>query len=86
VFFAIAGISGQVAYRICAIRELFEETGILLARRKDDVNNSSGSDYSSVYTLSDDEIQAWQKKVHENSYNFIAMCKLVLSYSILLLI
>ena len=51
-----------LAYRIGAIRETFEETGILLAKRKD----GSGE----LVDLSTDDRDAARKKIHGNQVKF----------------
>lgn len=73
----------EIAYRICAIRELFEETGILLARKKEEVVDfpvnglSPGTVSPVVMSLSDATLSQWRERVHDNAYNFITMCRLV---------
>lgn len=51
------------AYRIGAIRECFEETGILLAKRKD----GSGE----LVSLEAEERDAARKKIHSNQTKFM---------------
>ena len=74
----------EIAYRICAIRELFEETGILLARKKEEVVDfpvhglSPGTVSPVVMSLSDATLTQWRERVHDNAYNFITMCRLVM--------
>ena len=74
----------EIAYRICAIRELFEETGILLARKKEEVVDfpvhglSPGTVSPVVMSLSDTTLSQWRERVHDNAYNFITMCRLVM--------
>ncbi|KAH3774262.1 acyl-coenzyme A diphosphatase NUDT19-like [Dreissena polymorpha] len=71
-------IPSELAFRICAIRETFEESGILLAR---DVNRTKNepqimqpvSGRSSV--LSDSVLKSWREKVDADSSQFIVMCK-----------
>ena len=56
----------EIAFRINAIRETFEETGVMLA-----VNDSS----SSSFILADLELSQWRSRVHDNPSDFITMCK-----------
>ena len=70
-------IPAEVAYRICAIRELFEETGVLLAYKKSNLNHGSATAYGSMLTLHDDIACKWRKIVHDNALNFIEMCRYV---------
>lgn len=51
-----------LAYRMAAVRECFEETGILLARRKDDD--------SRLVSLDVADRDAARKKIHGNKINF----------------
>ena len=60
-------IIGELAFRICAIREAFEETGILLARP---VNASSQScHYQSLQST----IDQWRDKVCTDANNFLQL-------------
>ena len=56
----------EVAFRINAIRETFEETGVMLA-----VNDNS----SSSFILEDLDLSDWRSRVHDNPSDFIMMCK-----------
>lgn len=80
-------IPGDVAFRICAVRETFEESGVLLAVpkheesgirvRTDDARD--GDPQLSLTTLSGlwdrDVLSKWRSLVIGNSANFIKMCK-----------
>jgi len=63
--------------RICAIRETFEESGVLLVRKSSDVANASFSKPISgtVSTLSQSVIQSWRERVDKNAGEFVKMCK-----------
>lgn len=71
----------EVAFRICAIRELFEETGVLLARKNKDLTSAStvgppGSVPPAVMPISPDaSLNQWRERVHDNAFNFITMCR-----------
>lgn len=73
-------IHSELAFRICAIRETFEESGILIARDLNNVRNQqiTGIDHpisgkSSV--LSDTILKPWRERVDNDASQFIAMCK-----------
>lgn len=72
-------IPGEVAFRICAIREFFEEAGILLARNRDSVVSVEdvvpGTCSPSLKDLSQVEMREWREKVHSNAHDFITMCR-----------
>ncbi|KAJ8248980.1 hypothetical protein GJAV_G00229850 [Gymnothorax javanicus] len=80
-------VSSSVALRICAVRETFEESGILLAVPKNSLNNitdivSHGKDKyidTSLTGLNDTwdklELSRWRSLVIENASNFIRMCR-----------
>jgi nucleoside diphosphate-linked moiety X motif protein 19 len=78
-------IPAEVAFRICAIRETFEESGILLAIptevSKDQVNSilhvkkSSAVVKPSVVFKEDSTIlNEWRKRVNEDPDEFLTMC------------
>jgi len=56
----------DLAFRICAIRETFEEIGILLVR---DGNGSK------KHPLSAEELSTWRRFVHKNAQNFRDLCQ-----------
>ena len=76
----------DVAFRICAIRETFEESGILLAVSKSQVENLAASalpdlesgcnqlEDSSICSVDQGIIDVWRKKVQDSSTEFIRMC------------
>lgn len=72
-------IAGEVAFRICAIREFFEEAGILLARDRDKmasvVDVVPGTCSPALKELSQAEMREWREKVHNNAHEFITMCR-----------
>ena len=59
-------IPSEVAFRICAIRETFEESGILLLKNLSSKHQSR---------LSFDEVQIWREKVYADASNFLNMCR-----------
>ena len=72
-------LAGEVAFRICAIREFFEEAGILLARRRSEVksviHNLPGSFPPSVAKLPQAVLEEWRAKVHADASEFVTMCR-----------
>ena len=63
-------IIGELAFRICAIREAFEETGILLARPLSQLMNTSHSCY---YQSSQSTIDQWRDRVCDDANNFLQL-------------
>lgn len=77
-------IPGDVAFRICAVRETFEESGVLLAVPSEEANtlntdDQAENDRPGLTALSDQWdkslIAKWRSLVLENSSNFIRMCR-----------
>ncbi|XP_068116084.1 acyl-coenzyme A diphosphatase NUDT19 [Hyperolius riggenbachi] len=67
-------IPGEVAFRICAIRETFEESGILLVVPENldvDVNQN----FIKAYEENEEEVSRWREAVQNNPVQFIEMCK-----------
>ncbi|XP_070575491.1 acyl-coenzyme A diphosphatase NUDT19-like [Ptychodera flava] len=76
-------IPNEVAFRLCAIRETFEESGILLVTDSESGNNglrngegklTNSSGVESVRALSAGELDEWRKRVHNNAGEFIDLC------------
>ena len=57
-------VNSQVAFRINAIRETFEETGVMLV---------AGQKQTEI--LEDLELSDWRSRVHDNPSEFIKMCQ-----------
>ncbi|XP_029986942.1 acyl-coenzyme A diphosphatase NUDT19 [Sphaeramia orbicularis] len=80
-------IPGEVAFRICALRETFEESGVLLVVPKTDeksllksiedmrVSNDMPLTQSGMSTLCTSELTKWRALVNQNPSNFIRMCR-----------
>jgi len=58
-------ISADIAFRICAIRETFEECGVLLVTDRK----------SSVSYWTDVDLKMWQRRVSQNASEFIILCQ-----------
>ncbi|KAL0977986.1 hypothetical protein UPYG_G00164340 [Umbra pygmaea] len=78
-------VPGDVGLRICAVRETFEESGVLLAVPKKEqgtllkkIENKTGSQLE-LTCLTDicnqDELAKWRVLVNQNPSNFITMCR-----------
>ncbi|XP_075045304.1 acyl-coenzyme A diphosphatase NUDT19 [Mixophyes fleayi] len=67
-------IPGEVAFRICAIRETFEESGVLLVVPEDSTieDNQNCAD---AYRQNLDAVARWREEVQDNPKQFIEMCK-----------
>lgn len=75
------GLPGEVSLRINAIRETFEESGILMLRdagRMAEIHGGStaGSIRPSLKVLEKNVVKRWRERVHDNAYDFITMCRL----------
>ncbi|KAG7237854.1 hypothetical protein INR49_031748, partial [Caranx melampygus] len=79
-------IPGEVAFRICALRETFEESGVLLAVSKQEERSllTSLEDrcaatgpvlHYKVNELGGSELTRWRALVNQNPSNFIRMCR-----------
>ncbi|CAI9560950.1 unnamed protein product [Staurois parvus] len=65
-------IPGEVAFRICAIRETFEESGILLVV-PESAEFDASQDLMDAY--GGEEMAKWREEVQNNPLQFIEMCK-----------
>ncbi|CAG5101914.1 Similar to nudt19: Nucleoside diphosphate-linked moiety X motif 19 (Xenopus laevis) [Cotesia congregata] len=65
----------EVSLRITAIRETFEECGILIA-----ASNGKNSAHAQHYTITGKKLVDWQKKVHANAAEFYEMCESLQCY------
>lgn len=77
-------IPGEVAFRICALRETFEESGVLLVVSKAEersllksTEDRRAADQvpSKVNELCSSELTKWRTLVNQNPSNFIRMCR-----------
>lgn len=60
----------EVGFRISAIRETFEETGVLICKTKENDGSKSNFVFDSV-----NEISRWQERVHEDPAQFLQLCR-----------
>jgi nucleoside diphosphate-linked moiety X motif protein 19 len=84
-----SGLSKQVIFRLTAIRETFEEVGILLAKRAANVRSEGKpssesvdkSGLASAPNVEFDELRdrknvtAWQKRIQKNPDEFLRLCE-----------
>ncbi|XP_014489510.1 PREDICTED: nucleoside diphosphate-linked moiety X motif 19, mitochondrial [Dinoponera quadriceps] len=61
----------DISLRITAIRETFEECGVLICKQRGE-EPSVEAQYLSVPK---EELQTWQKKIHNNASEFLTFCK-----------
>ncbi|KAM0726153.1 Acyl-coenzyme A diphosphatase NUDT19 [Formica fusca] len=62
----------EISLRITAIRETFEESGILMCRHKD---ADTSTNWVKHVSIPKNELQMWQSKVHNNATEFLTLCK-----------
>lgn len=62
----------DISLRITAIRETFEELGILICKSKEQLKDSS-TIYSNI--LRNFDVESWQKKVYSDASNFLKLCE-----------
>ncbi|CAK8690545.1 unnamed protein product [Clavelina lepadiformis] len=73
-----SNLPNEVAYRICAIRETFEETGILIARKTSKALRSmtSVSMYGEPHDFAHfNDAVTWRKRVHNDASQFLQLCR-----------
>lgn len=62
----------EVSLRITAIRETFEECGLLICRRD---KGSVSSGWAEPISIPEGELKTWQNKVHNNATEFFNLCQ-----------
>lgn len=70
-------IPSEVAFRICAIRETFEESGVLLAKNSEDLESVNmahvpGACFSNI---SEELLASWRQRVDNDANEFLNMCR-----------
>ncbi|XP_018374228.1 PREDICTED: nucleoside diphosphate-linked moiety X motif 19-like [Trachymyrmex cornetzi] len=63
----------EISLRITAIRETFEECGILLCRRNK--NSYAHSGWAEHVSIPEGELRTWQNKVHNDATEFLNLCQ-----------
>lgn len=70
-------LPSEISYRLCAIRETFEETGLLLAYEKDNLNSRKKFDnphqFVDLYDKNQTALRNWKKRICNNPDEFIDM-------------
>lgn len=68
----------EISLRITAIRETFEECGILLCKqvKRDGIL----SNWAHVLSIPEEDVQNWQTKVHDDATEFYTMCEKLKCY------
>uniref|UniRef100_V9KWE0 Acyl-coenzyme A diphosphatase NUDT19 n=1 Tax=Callorhinchus milii TaxID=7868 RepID=V9KWE0_CALMI len=66
-------VPGEIGFRICAIRETFEESGVLLVRSNYEHPGGQGIPQLPEYEWK--ELEVWRARVQKNPVNFLAMCR-----------
>ncbi|KAL6423889.1 hypothetical protein ACFW04_010371 [Cataglyphis niger] len=62
----------EISLRITAIRETFEESGILMCKHKDADTSTTWAKHVSIPK---NELRMWQSKVHNNATEFLTLCE-----------
>lgn len=70
-----AAIPPEIGFRICAIRETFEESGVLLLKKNNSPIKNSMALYGNNLSLAVSELQKWRKIVHEDASQFLRLCR-----------
>ncbi|KAJ8020448.1 Nucleoside diphosphate-linked moiety X motif 19 [Holothuria leucospilota] len=75
-------LPNDVAFRLCAIRETFEESGILIASSCDHVKQSITKVSAKTFApstfyegLGEDKFLEWRQKIYNDASQFLVMCK-----------
>ncbi|KYN04265.1 Nucleoside diphosphate-linked moiety X motif 19, mitochondrial, partial [Cyphomyrmex costatus] len=68
----------EISLRITAIRETFEECGILICRRNK--NGEVHSGWAEHISVPEGELQMWQNKVHNDAMEFFNLCQKLKCY------
>ncbi|XP_077989597.1 acyl-coenzyme A diphosphatase NUDT19-like [Glandiceps talaboti] len=75
------GTPNEVAFRICAIREAFEEAGLLLVKPNKSTVYEDVAKWSDirrcVKLIGRDKLREWRKRVHDDASQFINLCRLL---------
>ena len=67
-------VCADIAFRICAVRETFEESGILLATNQQTASNGSVLPYRSSSEIMAGDTR-WRKAVEKDPAQFLTMCR-----------
>lgn len=67
-------LPAHVGFRICAIRETFEESGVLLVKPLPGHENTAGQPVGQVQ-INSKEMNKWRKRVHDDASFFLQFCR-----------
>ena len=70
----ISYISPYFALRICAIRETFEESGVLLVKRIKRNSETSSITLEDIHDIDSETKQIWRKQIEQDGFNFARLC------------
>ncbi|KAL5021312.1 hypothetical protein ScPMuIL_000467 [Solemya velum] len=69
-------IPSELAFRICAIRETFEESGVLLAKKTEDLKSINKSHSpGAVVSIPEMTLASWRQRVDNDANEFLNMCR-----------
>jgi nucleoside diphosphate-linked moiety X motif protein 19 len=63
----------EISYRLCAIRETFEETGLLIAHKNDGIETKTNERKKFASFILDKDLIKWLRRIREKSDEFINM-------------
>ena len=72
-------VPAEIAFRICAARELFEESGILIAISKSKFLGSNRKLTGSVILMEKETLSKWRSLIQKDDSNFLLMCQEIMS-------
>ena len=77
-------IPPDIAFRICAIRETFEESAVLLIRKSDAIkrlrqfpSDSTEDRFGQCVSLDSSVLEVWRQKVRKDPSQFITLCRFI---------
>lgn len=65
----------EITLRLTALRECFEEVGILLCRTREQLDELTAEAPSTHFQENNFDREAWQKRVHERPSEFLNLCQ-----------
>ena len=68
-------VPAEIAFRICAARELFEESGILVAISQSKFLESRRKSIGSVIIMEKERLSKWRSLIQKDDSNFLLMCQ-----------
>ncbi|KAM8715163.1 hypothetical protein ACLKA7_002243 [Drosophila subpalustris] len=65
----------EITLRLTALRECFEEVGILLCRNHEQMTQLDSDGDLSAYFQQNFDLEAWQRRVHNKPSDFLELCR-----------